>query len=724
MKKIFGISFGGVEHKILNLVIFTVIIVSSVFSVIAYVHNRRLQELVAKSNREQKESITRLSSETIDNIVRNGTASNTALYAYIVDDAFHDVKNQVAMLGKYAQNLLSHPGDFKGKDVQLPAKSSNGEISIQLIPTKGMDISGQEVQQKISLIGSMDDMMTTLYGFEMVSSCFVALPEGALILADDDPAGKYDENGELCDFVLTSRPWYDGAVDSDDVYFSDISIDTFSGSVTVVCAVPVFVNGKLAAICGVDVFLNDMNAFIQSSKQESGFLCMVNGDGHVIFAPEGQDIFVPKTEEEAEGITKSNNENLATFVKDALQEKTGIREIRVDNRIYYMMGAPMKTVGWAMVSVVEKDVALRASTMMEDSYNKISESIAKEYNDSLKRAKRMQIILFVCTLLLLTALTVLIGKRIVNPLNGITKRIAELKETKEQFVMKDEFRTGDEIEILAESFADISARTALYIEEVKRITGERERMEAELSMATTIQASQVPHLFPAFPDRKDFDIYATMTPAKQVGGDFYDFFLLDDDHIALVMADVSGKGVPAALFMMVSKILIRNRLQSGDTPSQALANVNTQLLEGNDTAMFVTVWLAVLEISTGKGVAANAGHEHPVICRNNGTYELVEYRHSPAVATFEGINFRQHDFRLYPGDRIFVYTDGVPEATNDVDELFGTDRMLEALNKKPDGNPMEVIENVQAGINEFVNGAEQFDDITMLSFQYIGPEKS
>lgn len=246
------------------------------------------------------------------------------------------------------------------------------------------------------------------------------------------------------------------------------------------------------------------------------------------------------------------------------------------------------------------------------------------------------------------------------------------------------------------------------------------RLSLELNMATAIQASQLPKLFPAFPNRKEFDIFASMTPAKEVGGDFYDFFLIDDDHIALVMADVSGKGVPAALFMMVARVLIKSHLQNGETPGEALSNVNDQLCEGNEAELFVTVWAAVLQISTGKGIAANAGHEHPALRRTDGRYELITYRHSPAVATMEGIHFREHAFELNPGDSLFVYTDGVPEATNAAEELFGAERTLEALNRDPGAAPEDVLANVTAGIDAFVAGAEQFDDVTMLCFKYNG----
>ena len=232
----------------------------------------------------------------------------------------------------------------------------------------------------------------------------------------------------------------------------------------------------------------------------------------------------------------------------------------------------------------------------------------------------------------------------------------------------------------------------------------------------------LPRIFPPFPERDDFDIYATMHPAKEVGGDFYDFFLVDDDHLCLVMADVSGKGVPAALFMVIAKTLIKNRAQLGESPAEILTSVNAQLCDSNDAELFVTVWLAVIELSTGKGLAANAGHEHPAIRRADGNFELVVYRHSPAVATMEGIRFREHSFELHPGDTLFVYTDGVTEATNARNELFGTDRLLKTLNRNPYVSPEQLLKNVRWDIDDFVGSAPQFDDITMLGLRYKGEE--
>lgn len=282
--------------------------------------------------------------------------------------------------------------------------------------------------------------------------------------------------------------------------------------------------------------------------------------------------------------------------------------------------------------------------------------------------------------------------------------------------------TGDEIEELSEAIKTMEMEINDYIDHLTEVTAEKERMGAELNIATQIQASMLPCIFPAFPDRTEFDIYASMDPAKEVGGDFYDFFLIDEDHIALVMADVSGKGVPAALFMVIAKTLLKNTAQSGISPKEVLSQVNTQLCENNEAEMFVTVWLGIMQISTGHMVCANAGHEYPAIRRVGGQYELLHDKHGFVLAGMEGSRYREYEITLEKGDSLFVYTDGVPEATNAENELFGTDRMLEALNQNPDAASEEVIREVQKAMEVFVKQAPQFDDITMLSMIYKGKE--
>ena len=313
-------------------------------------------------------------------------------------------------------------------------------------------------------------------------------------------------------------------------------------------------------------------------------------------------------------------------------------------------------------------------------------------------------------------------KNLLMPIHSIAQESSRFarENTKPQSSLGQSIKLLNEIGQLARTIDVMEDDVLNYIDNLTRVTKEKEQIKAELNIATQIQADMLPKILPPFADNEKYDLYATMNPAKEVGGDFYDFFMVDDDHLAMVMADVSGKGVPAALFMVIAKTLIKNRAQMGGTPSEILFDVNNQLCEGNEAELFVTVWLGILELSTGKVMASNAGHEYPAIKRANGNYELLKSKHSPAVATMEGIKFRATEFTLNPGDSIYLYTDGVAEATNSNDELYGTDRMLDALNEIKDAKSHAILTAMKKSVDDFTGEAPQFDDITMMNLQYFG----
>ncbi len=275
-------------------------------------------------------------------------------------------------------------------------------------------------------------------------------------------------------------------------------------------------------------------------------------------------------------------------------------------------------------------------------------------------------------------------------------------------------QTGDELQGLAESVLKMEQGILDYVQNIMAVTAEKERISAELNVATEIQADMLPRIFPAFPDRREFDIYASMTPAKEVGGDFYDFFLVDEDHLVIVIGDVSGKGVPAALYMVIAKTLLKNQVGNCLSPKEILEEVNGQLCENNQSDMFVTVWLGIMEISTGKILAANAGHEFPAVRKGDGGFCLLQDKHGFVLGGMEGSKYTEYAFDIQEGESLCIYTDGVPEATNAENELFGTDRMLEALNEDQHADPQRMVQQVQDRIDEFVGQAPQFDDLTML----------
>ena len=335
------------------------------------------------------------------------------------------------------------------------------------------------------------------------------------------------------------------------------------------------------------------------------------------------------------------------------------------------------------------------------------------------------ILMLFAAVVLLALIIYTMNRMVVMPINRLAEAaasfVSERKEDKQESVIaKAEVHTGDEIENLYDSMKKMELDINTYIRDLTTITAERERISAELDVAKTIQASMLPCIFPAFPNRHEFDIYASMTPAKEVGGDFYDFFLIDPMHLGVVIADVSGKGVPAALFMVIAKTLIKNRALMGGTPSEILAFVNNQLCENNEAEMFVTVWMGILDLSTGVMTAANAGHEYPAFRKADGEFELIKDKHGFVLAGLEDVGYTDYEIRFEPGDTLYVYTDGVAEATNAESKLFGTERMLQALNGSPDKACRKILENVREGIHAFVQEAPQFDDITMVALTYYG----
>ena len=325
-------------------------------------------------------------------------------------------------------------------------------------------------------------------------------------------------------------------------------------------------------------------------------------------------------------------------------------------------------------------------------------------------------------ILALTFLIWFLYRKTVSPVTQIQKNVRQYTNDKDTARIVEEMgkvKVKNEFGALAHDISNLAEEVERYNGENVRLTSEHERIATELDLATKIQMNALPAVFPAFPERKEFDIYASMTPAKEVGGDFYDFFLLDEDHLALVIADVSGKGVPAALFMMMTKILIENHAKMGLSPKEVLEKTNEAICRNNEEGMFVTVWFGILEISTGKVTAANAGHEYPLVRQADGSFEIFKDKHGFVLGVMEEKKYQEYEFTLQKGGTIFLYTDGVPEAMNADNELFGNERMLSAVNETPNGSPKELLNHVHGKVNEFAGDAPQFDDLTMLAIKLL-----
>ena len=336
------------------------------------------------------------------------------------------------------------------------------------------------------------------------------------------------------------------------------------------------------------------------------------------------------------------------------------------------------------------------------------------------------VVLMLVVLLIVAAVRLIMGRRIIKPVRRISgaaeKYVKNKKEGKTDISCFKtlEIRTGDELEELGRVMADMETDIDAYEENMMKAVAEQEKIHTELNVAARIQDDLLPTIFPPFPDREEFEIYAVMDPAREVGGDFYDFFFIDHDHLALVIADVSGKGIPASLVMMSSMIIIENYASEGYSPAEILAKTNRKICATRMADMFVTAWFGILDLNTGVITAANAGHEYPAVRHGDGGFELYKDRHGFVLGGLKEVKYRDYTMTLEKGDALFVYTDGVPEATNTRDEMFGTGRMLQALNRKRSDDPQEMLQTVKKDVEDFVQDAPQFDDLTMLCIVYKG----
>ena len=338
--------------------------------------------------------------------------------------------------------------------------------------------------------------------------------------------------------------------------------------------------------------------------------------------------------------------------------------------------------------------------------------------------RRVALALGTLVLYVIVVQSIYLNQVFLSPIRQISEEATRFSEENvaSERKLQDTIRNRDEIGQLAASIDRMEEQIQDYITDLTQITAEKERIITELALGNRIQMSMIPHSFPPFPERGEFELYAMVDPAREVGGDFYDFFLIDEDHLGLVIADVSGKGIPGALFMMASKIILQSCAMLGKSPAEILEKTNEAVCSNNQAEMFLTVWLGILEISTGKLTAANAGHEYPMLKHADGRFELLRDRHGFIIGGMEKVQYKEYELFLEPGAKIFVYTDGLTEASTVDYQMFGTDRILAALNEEPDAGPERLLGNVRAAVDNFVKDAEQFDDLTMLCMEYKGKD--
>ena len=631
-------------------------------------------------------------------------AADKTLMAEQKLEAYSD---SVMIAVSYASALLKNPNAFDKREVPLPLAKNAGKWTMQRTLAQVGTYSGQIVDD-CELLGNMEEVFAPIVdNNDNIATIYMGTESGLMVSYD-----TYSDSAvELDSYEYRESSWYQRAKETNGYFFTEPYQDSYGRGLTITCAAPYKdPSGNFAGCICIDILMDELN----SSMVNDGIVLpssatLINSEGNYIA---GRGVADPLSENMGSIFDEDKDPILREAGHEILSAKKGVILVDSGDASKYLAYDTIGSTKWKLCILTPVSVVMEPVVEIRESIYSKTGNVVESVTNGIMNVIQACLLLSALLLIFITLLTGPLSKRISDPLRRLEGDVRRISGG--NLELRTQVDTNDEIGSLAKSFNNMTDSLQKYIMDLKDVTAKEERIASELSVATNIQASMLPTNFVEFLEDKKFNLYATMDPAKEVGGDFYDYFMIDDDHLALVMADVSGKGVPAALFMVIAKTLIKNRALLGGSPSEVLGYANEQLCEGNEAELFVTVWMAIIDVRTGKGIAANAGHEHPTIKRADGKWELVEYRHSPAVATMEGLKFREHEFELHPGDRLYVYTDGVPEAINIEEEMYGTDRMLEALNKDPDAEPKQLLANVKQSMDEFVGEADQFDDITMM----------
>ena len=644
------------------------------------------------------------------------------LTAQNADGEFWTMKHDFTMLALQVQDILEHPESYGERDVYPPDPANAGKYVLQLIfanDEAANDPGTRRLAGKLATLGPI--MAEIIRGNDnRTRDCYISLPNGTTLAMDTVSNEKFDENGEIYAYDPTVRPWYVSAVEAGEFCFTLAVHSYFFELPEVEYGYPIYLDGRLAAVLQGSTKLSVIQEFISDvGVGENGFSIMVSGEGQLVYSPR-ESGELEMVNDLSTDIRDTGNESLGALIHEALTNESGLGEVTIDGEMYNAAYARMASLGWTLITFVPQSELEEPTDALLREVDEISAGASEQYSRSFKRSSLLILIVVILLIANASLAAISLSGKITNPIHVMTKQIEDLTGERFVFKMNDVYRTGDEIEILANTFGKLSDQMEEYLRNILAMTAEKERVGTELELATRIQADMLPNKFPAFPDRKDFRIYASMTPAKEVGGDFYDFFLVDEDHLVLVIADVSGKGIPAAMFMMMAKNMLQTQAAAGHSPQEVLETVNKRICENNQEKMFVTVWFGILDLSSGILTAANAGHEYPILKTPEGPFEIVKDKHGFVLGGIARMKYKEYELRLEPGSKLFVYTDGVAEAMNVEHELFGTDRTVDALNTAMDEPPEGILHAVDQAVADFVGEAEQFDDLTMLCIEYQG----
>ncbi len=630
--------------------------------------------------------------------------------ADLISERVEKIQNYVTMSANYTETLYDHPEDYTPFVVNPPNPSLDGQVSSQLLYSAATAENPSEVAEELALVGNVAPFLQSIRTHDGdIDAAYYSSASGINILVDPYSGAKNEV------MTATRQSFYKDAVSAGKLIWTDIFEDRQGRGLYISCAAPVYHQSDLMGVTGYNISTNILGKnIIDTAVGQSGYVFVVNETGRIIISAHMATDVTGATIRD--NLLNSTDPDLIAVNDRVLNRESGIAQLSYQGDEVLMAYQPLGTLPWTVIAIMDLEEALAPATAIGDSINTATGDTVTQLNKATNDVILGIILIAFFSIIVMAVSSMVLSKRITRPLGHLIEGVEQIGDGNlDTHIM---VATKDEIFHLATAFNSMAENLQNQMNELTAVTAEKERIGAELGVATQIQASMLPCIFPAFPEHDEFDIFATMEPAKEVGGDFYDFFLVDENHLGLVMADVSGKGVPAALFMVIAKTLIKNHAQNGESPAQVLTNVNNQLCENNDAGMFVTCWMGVLDLQSGVLSYGNAGHNPPLLRRKNGGYEYVKMLPGFVLAGMDGIQYRQGEIILEHGDSLYLYTDGVTEATDLHNELYGEDRLQTVLNHNAGTSLENMLRAVKADIDLFVGEAPQFDDITMLGLSF------
>ena len=725
MKRLEQIIPRGLAGKLIKFVVVMVFILGFAFMVMSGIQVTQLKKAVSSEELKRSELIEGEYSASMEDFTKDSLLQLAIWASDKTDDEFWIIDHDLRTLGLQVQDVYLHPENYARIPVSEPDIKNKGKYVLQLMyseDTKNIDPGDMEMVERLAnLAPMMEEIVRGNEGYTL--DCYISTPDKITLAMDDLSDGKFDENGKIKVYDPSSRPWYQGAVSIGDMYFSSAVHSHFYNFDEVVYGYPVYADGKLVAVLEASTRLEVIaRKMSERNVGEKGFSVLISTGGQLVCS-QRTDGELKMREDLSEDIRESVSPQLKELIDTALTDKEGVVTVEVDGEKYYAAYSRLGTIKWTQITFESVDEAMEPANNL---LVKMDES-AEDMLGSLTRDFKKHTVFLLIALLVLLQVSILIvshiAKRRVRPIEQMTDSVSNFVSADFDFEMKDVYRTNDEIEKLAEAFDYMSGKMKEYVAEIVANTAEKERTQAEMEAASQIQLKMLPQIEPDFSGRKGYELYADMKTAVQVGGDLYDFYYLDDDRLVITIGDVSGKGITAALFMALSKQMLKSQMVlHGGNIREAMNAANKRLCEESADAMFVTVWLGVLTISSGVLEFVDAGHLYAAVKSEGSDFEIRRDIHCALMGGLKFIDYKVNTIKLNKGDVVYLYTDGVTEAHNEKDELFGDERFLNALNENKDAKLEEIDKTLRKRIEEFSNGVEQYDDITTIAFRYTGTD--